>query len=54
MSNEQIDWLQKKGHTLHLKTQRDQPYGSVRKCCEVCGVMIYGEHAPLWTDDEQE
>ena len=25
---------------LHLMTQRDQPYGSVRQCCERCGVMI--------------
>ena len=22
---------------MHLITQRDQPYGSVRRCCEVCG-----------------
>ena len=27
---------------LHLKTQRDQPYGSERRCCEQCGVMIWG------------
>lgn len=26
--------------TLHLMTQRDQPFGSVRKCCELCGAMI--------------
>lgn len=25
--------------TLHLITQDDQPYGSVRRCCEACGVM---------------
>lgn len=25
---------------LHLMTQRDQPYGSVRMCCERCGEMI--------------
>lgn len=24
---------------LHLMTQRDQPYGSVRRCCECCGLM---------------
>lgn len=23
---------------LHLVTQRDQPYGSVRRCCEKCGL----------------
>ena len=25
---------------LHLVTQRNQPYGSVRKCCERCGLAI--------------
>ena len=25
---------------VHLVTQRNQPYGSVRKCCEVCGCAI--------------
>lgn len=26
------------GQTIvHLVTQRDQPYGSVRRCCEECG-----------------
>lgn len=43
--------------TLHLMTQRDQPYGSVRKCCEMCGLVLvarpdsfWKEHA--WVDDE--
>lgn len=27
----------KQPRKLHLITQRDQPYGSVRKCCEMCG-----------------
>ena len=26
--------------TLHLMTQRDQPMGSRRKCCENCGLML--------------
>ena len=45
--------------TLHLMTQRDQPYGSVRKCCEQCGLMMVARpddfwlsHA--WTDDPKE
>lgn len=45
--------------TLHLMTQRGQPYGSVRRCCEHCGLMMVGradsfwqEHA--WVDDPQE
>ncbi len=25
---------------LHLVTQRNQPIGSIRKCCERCGIMI--------------
>lgn len=39
---------------LHLKTQRNQPYGSVRKCCEKCGKMIWGDSLPAdqaWTDN---
>lgn len=38
--------------TLHLVTQRGQPYGSVRKCCERCGSMrvAVGDH--VWTADE--
>lgn len=45
--------------TLHLMTQRDQPYGSQRRCCERCGLMLvarpdsfWQEHA--WTDEERE
>lgn len=26
--------------TLHLVTQDNQPFGSVRKCCEKCGQMV--------------
>jgi len=36
---------------LHLMTQRDQPYGSVRRCCERCGRMIVGTTL-LYTTDE--
>ena len=43
------------GPYLHLRTQRDQPYGSERRCCEVCGTMVWpavqGANTPLWTDD---
>jgi hypothetical protein len=35
---------------LHLKTQRGQPYGSVRQCCERCGLMLDANGA--WTADE--
>jgi hypothetical protein len=37
---------------LHLKTQRNQPYGSERRSCERCGVMIWMAPVPPWTDDE--
>ena len=39
---------------LHLITQRGQPYGSVRRCCEMCGEygkIGDGEH--FWTDDPE-
>jgi len=26
---------------LHLVTQRNQPYGSTRKCCERCGLAVF-------------
>lgn len=43
--------------TLHLKTQRNQPYGSERRCCEKCGIMIWG-NIPIkgggaYTDDDE-
>lgn len=28
---------------LHLKTQRNQPYGSARLCCEKCGKLVQGD-----------
>jgi hypothetical protein len=41
---------------LHLKTQQGQPFGSERRCCERCGVMIWSqvESPPRWTADEGE
>jgi hypothetical protein len=38
---------------LHLKTQRNQPYGSVRKCCERCGIALVPPEPLPWTADEQ-
>lgn len=42
---------------LHLVTQRRQPYGSVRRCCEMCGQMAgpysFGDQLN-WTDEEEE
>lgn len=36
--------------TLHLMTQRDQTYGSERKCCEVCGRPITANMSYTSTD----
>lgn len=41
---------------LHLVTQRGQPYGSMRRCCEECGAMCWGGipgSAKRWTDDPE-
>lgn len=40
------------GQVLHLKTQRDQPYGSERMCCERCGVALVPPEQLPWTADE--
>lgn len=42
--------------TLHLMTQDGQPYGSQRRCCEMCGVMIWNDppsDGGEWTDDRR-
>jgi hypothetical protein len=53
-----IDMAQQRGHYLHLRTQRGQPYGSERRCCEICGTMVWeamqGDKTPFWTDDLRE
>lgn len=46
--------LIKRVKILHLKTQDNQPYGSVRRCCEICGTMIWNNTLPedlFWTAD---
>jgi hypothetical protein len=40
---------------LHLVTQDRQPYGSVRRCCEECGLAVfafYGE-GDKYVDDKK-
>lgn len=39
---------------LHLMTQDNQPYGSRRKCCEICGVMIQGPDAYEFHNNREE
>ena len=41
--------------TIHLVTQRDQPYGSVRRCCEICGLATSAMNGRVhaWTDDQK-
>lgn len=39
---------------LHIVSQSDQPYGSVRRCCNYCGLMCWpGKEGggTRWTDD---
>lgn len=38
---------------VHLVTQMNQPFGSVRRCCERCGIMTIGKDAPPYTDDPE-
>ena len=40
--------------SLHLITQRGQPYNSMRLCCEYCGRSVYdinGGFGEAWTDE---
>jgi hypothetical protein len=40
---------------VHLKTQRGQPYGSERRCCERCGIMIWlGPEVPPYVDNVED
>lgn len=36
--------------TLHLMTQDGQPYGSERRCCERCGLMLVNRPDSFWRD----
>jgi hypothetical protein len=36
---------------LHILSQEDQPYGSTRRCCNHCGIMIWGPTAPIYVDN---
>jgi len=43
---------------VHILSQDGQPYGSERRCCNHCGIMIWGASSPLhvdnWTDWRQQ
>lgn len=39
---------------MHLRTQDDQPYGSVRKCCERCGLAFFAATYEYETDSIAE
>jgi hypothetical protein len=36
---------------LHILSQEGQPYGSSRRCCNHCGVMIWGSSASRYVDN---
>lgn len=41
MSQEQLEYWNRVGYRVHLVTQDNQPFGSERRCCELCGVMVW-------------
>lgn len=36
---------------VHILSQENQPYGSERRCCNHCGIMIWGSSAPRHVDN---
>ncbi len=50
-----IDYWQRKGHYLHLRSQADQPMGSQSLKCDRCGIMLWpertGAETPEFTTD---
>ena len=36
---------------LHVRSQDDQPYGSERRCCNHCGIMLWGGSSPPYVDN---
>jgi hypothetical protein len=36
---------------VHVRSQEDQPYGSERRCCSHCGIMLWGESSPPYVDN---
>lgn len=39
---------------LHYVSQDNQPYGSVRKCCSICGCSVLPYGSTFFTDDKEE
>lgn len=40
---------------VHLMTQDGQPYSSERRCCEICGLMIFhNPDLPRYTNDRTQ
>jgi hypothetical protein len=36
---------------VHVRSQDDQPYGSERRCCNHCGIMLGGESSQPFVDN---
>lgn len=36
---------------VHVRSQDDQPYGSERRCCNHCGIMLWGSSSPPFVDN---
>ncbi len=39
---------------LHVLSQAGQPYGSERRCCNHCGIMIWGGEEPAHVDNWED
>lgn len=45
--------METKKEIIHFRPQHDQPYGSERKCCYYCGIMLVGP-TPRWVEWKEE
>lgn len=36
---------------MHVLSQEEQPYGSSRRCCNHCGIMIWTPPLPTYVDN---
>ena len=41
-------------YDVHVRSQEGQPYGSERRCCNHCGVMLWGASALPFVDNWAE
>lgn len=39
---------------IHIRNQDEQPYGSERRCCNWCGLMLWGADSPPFVETWKE